>query len=435
MQRSLFLSCSGVDRVNAENLAALLRKAGLPVVCSSLPDGALAGAGFWAELDRTILHCDVFVALCGAAPASPAALAEWMAALARHEKDPDFSIVPALLGPVDPRYLPMPLRPHQYIALPGDLLNASDAEREEIVRQFRGLIRVKLEPNPDRAWQRVAERIAAHLQFEGMAIRPQVGLTPLGLDPESLLEEFTVDGTGASVVRGANGRLQVQDDSALVMTLVPGGSFEMGASDGELEARVSRAAEHPRHSVQIAPFFIAKTPVTQLQFAAVMGWSRAKRVGPRLPATDLSSGEAQQWCSRVGLSLPSESQWEYACRAGSVSRYASGDLEEDLERVGWFTTNSRGEPQPVGLLAPNRFGLQDMHGQVWEWCADAWHDTYVQAPNNGAPWFASKPLAVVARGGSFFGPAISARSAERRPFHADARLDTLGFRPARALLD
>ncbi len=435
MQRSLFLSCTGADRIHAENLAALLRKAQLPVVCSALGDGALKGAAFWAEIERTVQHCDVFIALCGEREYTPAALAELSAAVARGEKEPGFPIVPALLGPIDLASVPGPLRPHQYIVLPPDLLDASDAEREELVRQFRGLIHVKQEPSPDRLWQRAAERVAAHLQFDGMALRPQAGLVPLGRDPDSQLEEFLVHGTGAPVLRAANGRLGLRDDSAVVLVLVPGGSFSMGASDEELDARVSRAAEHPRHRVNLAPFLLAKTPVTQLQFACIMGWNRARRRGPRLPATDLNLHEAQLWCSRAGLELPSEAQWEYACRAGSLTRFAFGDREEDLARCGWFAGNSGGAPQPTGQLAPNRFGLHDMHGSIWEWCADAWHGTYVNAPANGSAWPAADRTRFVARGGSYFGPAHNARSAERRGFATDEALDTLGFRPARALLD
>lgn len=435
MQRSLFVSHAAADRAQAENLATLLRKSGLPVECSRLPDEALAGAGFWSELDRTILGCDVFVVLCSRRTLTPAALAELTAAVTRFEKEPSFAIVPALLGGLDARTLPAPLRPHQYIVLPADLLGASDAEREEVVRQFRGLIRVKQEPARDAVWQRVAERVAAHLEYDAMTLRPQAGLTPLGPDPDSLLEEFSVDGTGVVPARGANERLTLGDGSSLVMVLVPGGEFSMGASDAELEARVSRAAEHPRRQVRVAPFFISKTPVTQLQFACISGWSRAQHRGPRLAATDLDWSEAHAWSARLGLHLPSEAQWEYACRARSVTRYSSGDREEDLARVGWFAGNSDGRPQSVGKLPPNRFGLHDMHGLVWEWCADAWHDTYVQAPLDGSPWLAARATHAVARGGAWFGPAANARSAERRAFQLDARIDTLGFRPARAILD
>jgi formylglycine-generating enzyme required for sulfatase activity len=435
MQRSLFLSCTGADRIHAENLAALLRKAQLPVVCSGVGESVRTGAAFWSEIERTIQSCDVFIALCGEQGYTPAALAELAAAVARGEREPGFPIVPAMLGPIDLASVPGPLRPHQYIVLPPDLLDASDAEREEVVRQFRGLIHVKQEPNPDKLWQCAAERVAAHLEFDGMALRPQAGLLPLGRDPDTQLEEFSVDGTGAAVVRAASGRLNLLDGSAVVMVLVPGGSFSMGASDEELDARISRAAEHPRRRVNLAPFFLAKTPVTQLQFACIMGWSRAKLRGPRLPATDLTWHEAQLWCSRAGLELPSEAQWEYACRAGSLTRFALGDREEHLARCGWFAGNSGGAPQPVGRLQANRFGLHDMHGSVWEWCADGWHGTYVNAPCNGAAWPASERTKFVARGGSYFGPAQSARSAERRAFAAGEPLDTLGFRPARAILD
>lgn len=435
MQRSLFLSYSSADRVHAEHLAALLRTAELPVVCSSLGDASLGDGEFWAELDRTIQCCDVFIALCGAQASSPAALAELGAAVARLEQEPGFPIVPAFLGQLDVQDVPAPLRAHQYIVLPQDLLNASDAEREEVVRQFRGLIRVKQERSADVLWQRAAERIAAHLEYHGMVLRPQAGLVPLGRDPDSHLEEFWVMGTGAPVQRAANGRLSRRDDGALVLVLAPGGEFEMGASDRELQSRVSLAEEHPRRRVRIATHFVAKTPVNQLQFACVMGWSRSKLMGPTLPAADVTWNEAQVWCSRLGLSLPSEAQWEYDCRARSALRFAVGDREEDLARCGWFAGNTRGAPQPVGLLAPNRFGLHDMHGSVWEWCADGWHGTYVDAPCDGSAWSSADLTHAVARGGCWSAPAALARSANRQAFRVDEVLDTLGFRPVRAVVE
>jgi formylglycine-generating enzyme required for sulfatase activity len=433
MQRSIFLSCAGAELVHAHNLAALLRAAELPVVCSSLDDNALGGPRLWDELERTIQSCDVFIALCGDRGATPAALAELTAAVARNDREPAFPIGPALVGQLAPEQVPPPLRPHQYIVLPPDLLDASNAEREELVRQFRGLLRVKQEPSADRLWQRAAERVAAHAEYAGMALRAQTGLTPLGPDPVSRLEEFAVHGSGAPLVRGANGRLQWREDSAVVLVLAPSGEFWMGASDAELDARISRAAEHPRHRVALHPFFVAKTPITQLQFACVMGWSRARRRGARLPASELTWREAATWCARVGLELPSEAQWEYACRARSTTRYSSGEREEDLARVGWFAGNSHGELQDVGLLAPNRFGLHDCHGSVWEWCADSWHTSYVNAPAHGGAWPGADRESAVARGGSFFGPALHARSAERRAFRMDEPLDTLGFRPVRSV--
>ncbi len=433
MSRSLFLSFSDADRVHAENLVALLRKAGLPIECSSLGDADLGAPTFWRELDRTILRCEVFVTLCSRRPASPVALAELGVAIARAERESNLPIIPALLGQLAVEDLPAPLRDYQYIVLPEDLLDASDAEREELVRQFRGLIRIKQEPNPDVAWQRVGERVAAHLDYGGRVLRPQDGLIPLGRDPDSHLEEFWVQGTGAPLQRAANGRLLRREDSAVVLVLMPEGQFEMGASDAELESRVALAEECPRRVVQLAPYFIAKTPLTQLQFACVLGWNRSRVSGPTLPVSNVTFAEAQQWCARAGLQLPSEAQWEYACRAGSRLRYSCGDREEDLERCGWFAGNTHG-PQPVGTLAPNRFGLFDMHGLVWEWCADGWRPNHITAPGDGAQVAPRAGLAV-ARGGCWAGPALLARSAHRRSFGLEQSLDTLGLRPARAVLD
>jgi len=195
-----------------------------------------------------------------------------------------------------------------------------------------------------------------------------------------------------------------------------------------------------------APFAMARYEVTQELYEAVMGRNPSKWKGPRNSVEMVSWKEANEFCRKVTaalrerkllgkdeiIRLPSEAQWEYACRAGSTTRYAFGDSADDLKNYAWFKGNSKGEDPPVGKKRPNAWGLYDMHGYVWEWCADAWHDSYKGAPTDGSSWEQKDAKERVARGGSWNDGADQCRSAYRQHFRADERSDTVGFRCVRS---
>ncbi len=221
---------------------------------------------------------------------------------------------------------------------------------------------------------------------------------------------------------------------------VPGGMFQMGSAESDT-GRFSD--EGPAHEVRVTSFYLGRYPVTNEQYRRFLSenpdmnkpkyWEDARYNQPRQPVVGVSWHEAKAYAKWAGGRLPSEAEWEYACRAGTTTRYHSGDSETDLARVGWYRDNSRGWLQPVGDKEPNGFGLYDMHGNVFEWVEDDWHDSYAGAPNNGSAWIDSPRAGYrVNRGGSWFVPAGSARAAYRYGDPAVSRRDRVGFRLARS---
>jgi formylglycine-generating enzyme required for sulfatase activity len=164
------------------------------------------------------------------------------------------------------------------------------------------------------------------------------------------------------------------DNVTIQLLRIPPGEFEIGSDPAEDGHREN---EEPVRKVKITkPFYLAQTEITQAQYRAVTGENPAKVQGNTIAVDQLTYRMAFTYCEklteRVGVkvTLPTEAQWEYACRAGTRTRYHSGDREEDLAKVGWFAHNSGGRPHPVRQKLPNAFGLYDMHGNVGELCSD-----------------------------------------------------------------
>ncbi|MCE2838546.1 MAG: formylglycine-generating enzyme family protein, partial [Cyanobium sp. 49614_E6] len=241
---------------------------------------------------------------------------------------------------------------------------------------------------------------------------------------------------------------ELAKDIAITMVQVPAGSFQMGSPDTEADRRGN---EGPQHRVQLQSFFIGQTPVTQAQWQVVAGWPKQQLElesqpslfqGANRPVERVSWHEAVEFCRRLSArtgrdyGLPSEAQWEYACRAGSTTPFAFGEtLTPELANYDWTETYasgpkgvSRQQTTEVGSFPANAWGLHDMHGNVWEWCLDPWHDSYTGAPADGSAWTAGGGASRLLRGGSWrFRPAYC-RSAVRLSSPPDYRDGGIGFR-------
>jgi formylglycine-generating enzyme required for sulfatase activity len=190
---------------------------------------------------------------------------------------------------------------------------------------------------------------------------------------------------------------------------------------------------------------MAKYEVTQELYQGVMGKNPSKWPGPRNSAEMMSWDEANDFCRKatelmrkaklIGddeeVRLPTEAEWEYACRAGTTTPYSFADAA-DIKSHAWYNANSKGEDPPVGVKKPNAWGLFDMHGYLWEWVADAWHDDYTGAPADGSARTDKDAKQRVLRSGAWNVPAEKCRCASRMPSAADTRHDAIGFRCVKA---
>ncbi len=310
------------------------------------------------------------------------------------------------------------------------------------------------------AWDDAARAVAESPRYAAargpdgarLALRPQVGLVPLGRDPGSGLLEFADLASGAAPARGTDGRLAIGPGTGVVLVLLPGGRFRMGASDGDPDAE---ADERPAHEVALAPYFAGKYEVTQGQWLRLAGSNPSQVPGgtPVHPVEGVSFDRTEAVLARAGLRPPTEAEWEFAARAGTATIHFAGDdprslagtanLADRTARAGGLPA---GRPHddwlddghvthaPVGSFRPNPFGLHDTAGNVWEWCDD------VYGPYAGRPARAGDgrrpiddPARRISRGGCFERPARDARSSRRHWDSRGSTDDDLGVRAARTV--
>ncbi|NER21129.1 MAG: formylglycine-generating enzyme family protein [Symploca sp. SIO1C2] len=235
------------------------------------------------------------------------------------------------------------------------------------------------------------------------------------------------------------------DGVTLEVIHLPEGSFLMGSSANEPEHEDN---ERPQHTVIVPAFGAGKYPVTQKQWQAVASYPQVSiRLktnpshfkGDSRPVEQVNWHEAQEFCARLTYQfssqlkgrkfcLPSEAQWEYACRAGTTSKYYFGNNDAELGDYAWYKDNSGGETHPVGTKKPNNWQLYDMVGNVSEWCEDSWHENYHNALSNGSAWENGDTSNLLLRGGSWDLYQSFCRSAHRSSYSPDFKYHNFGFR-------
>ncbi|MEG4518573.1 MULTISPECIES: bifunctional serine/threonine-protein kinase/formylglycine-generating enzyme family protein [unclassified Microcoleus] len=231
----------------------------------------------------------------------------------------------------------------------------------------------------------------------------------------------------------------------LDMVAIPGGRFVMGSPNTEAGRSNN---EGPQRTVNISPFFMGKYPITQEQWEVVMGNNPSEIKGLKRPVEQVSWNNALEFCQKLSQKtgniyrLPSEAEWEYACRAGTTTPFYFGDtITPDLVNYdGNYPYGSapkglyRKQTTDVGSFPPNAFGLYEMQGNVWEWCSDKWHGNYNGAPTDGSSWETGTDNNRVLRGGGWNCNTVYCRSAYRGRNWAVHRSRHLGFRVAVASL-
>ena len=229
---------------------------------------------------------------------------------------------------------------------------------------------------------------------------------------------------------GATAGVPLTGKAVMPFAFCPAGSFTMGSPEYEED----RSSDEKQVKVTLTKgFWMAKTELTQAQWTAVMGNNPSHFNGDDLPVETVSWDDAQEFIKKVNssgvmpsgwkMALPTEAQWEYACRAGETGPYSGGAIEQ----VAWHDENSGGETHPVGTKKPNAWGLHDMHGNVREWCADWYGDSRRGGTDPSGP---SSGVDRVDRGGSWYSLAAYCRAANRFRNNPDIRNRYLGFRPA-----
>jgi formylglycine-generating enzyme required for sulfatase activity len=274
-------------------------------------------------------------------------------------------------------------------------------------------------------------------------------------EPQFTIQTFAtvrVNSRG-DIIRRSEGKAEVMTENigngvSLEMVKIPGGRFLMGSPETEAKRDDD---EGPQHYVNVPEFFMGKYPVTQAQWQAVMGNNPSYFKGKNRPVEKVSWNEATKFCQKLSKKtgrdyrLPSEAEWEYACRAGTKTPFYFGetintDLANyrgtDFEAYGWSGSYGRGpkgeyrkQTTDVGDFPPNSFGLYDMHGNVCEWCADESHDNYDGAPTDGSVWLDGDKDRSPLRGGSWDSDPDICRSAYRVNFdRRDVPYYITGFR-------
>ncbi len=301
-------------------------------------------------------------------------------------------------------------------------------------------------------WARTIDEVARAPEYRGLTLTPIVGLVPIGRDRASRLFEFAHLPSGVSPTRDAAGALVLDEPSAIVLVLLPGGRFYLGANAlgvtrdaaGDTASDTwAQPDEGPRRQVEIAPFLIGKYEISRAQWRRIA--SRADAQGDEsklLPAHGMAWEDARGALLRSGLEMPSEAQWEYAARGGTTTRWWTGNDPGSLRGAvngrsaidPRFVGAGTSSPVPVDALRANGFGLHNVAGNVAEWTLDPWavDGTIGLRERDGARISGDESRRSI-RGGSWASDAAELRSTSRAEAQVDLRDRRIGVRAARRL--
>ena len=462
----LFISYSHVDRGWVERLQTMIR----PLVRSEAlrlwDDSQIpAGAKWKVEIEKALASAKVALLLVSDDfLASEFVTNQELPPLLRAAEEEGLCILWVCLGPCF--YEATPIHEYQAVLPPGEPLEAlSPVQQKAALKTIAVAIRAALSSE-------VAPAQDPPAQVQPAQVQPRPDPAPLPAPSVSTAAPAPTDSsrlqpfaTSTCLLLQEGGRwsmerrlLQVEgcredlgEGVALTMLKIPAGSFLMGSPEDEPERSED---EGPQHEVTLGSFFMAQTPITQAQWRVVAGWQKVGRdlkpdpskfKGANRPVEQVSWFDALEFCRRLSkrtgqrYGLPSEAQWEYACRAGSTTPFHCGaTLTPELANYNGNHVYGNGpkgtyreQTIDVASFPANAWGLHDMHGNVLGWCEDHWHDSYNLAPGDDQPWLA--PVAgadeqKLLRGGSWIGDPGDCRSAYRSHDEAVSVADDVGFR-------
>ena len=320
-------------------------------------------------------------------------------------------------------------------------------------------------------WDKVRARLLVSERYRKLVLREQVGLIPLGPDPESGLEEFLhFESHVGPIPERVDGIFEVIGDTGVILVLLPGGTFNMGAQKDDAAKPnhdpAAQADEGPVHEITLAPFFHSKYELTRGQWVRISGkedpsnWTEEtsrghvkREASSRHPVETVSWEDCDQATRRSGLSLPTEAQWEYGGRGDTSTVWFFGSDLAEMKRFANVADQAYAQAYgsnigahekdwddgfpltaPVGRFSANGFGLHDVHGNVWEWCRDRF-GSYGENPAEALTGLrlVQGSRFRVGRSGSYYDSSISARAADRLRSDPSYRSVNLGLRPARAI--